>query len=76
MPLLGMSWILFLRGASLMLIHDTPKRLSIDIDMIINSRQTNLSDLFNTIIADTNLDLWEEKDMMVKVVVNLIKVRN
>lgn len=55
----------FKGGTSLMLIYDTPKRLSIDIDIIINSRQTNLSDLFDTIIANTNFDRWEEQERKV-----------
>lgn len=55
----------FKGGTSLMLIFDSPKRLSIDIDIIINSSQTDLPSLFNTIIANTNFDRWEEQERKV-----------
>jgi predicted nucleotidyltransferase component of viral defense system len=60
----GLDFV-FKGGTSLMLILDTPKRLSIDIDIILNDGKANLSDHFNKIIADSNFIRYEEQERKV-----------
>src|SRR6186713_1321347 len=51
----------FKGGTSLLLLFDHPKRLSIDIDIILNNHIVDLAELFTKIIADTNFIRWEEQ---------------
>lgn len=60
----GLGFV-FKGGTSLMLILDNPKRLSIDIDIILNDSKANLPDLFNKIIADSNFTRYEEQERKV-----------
>jgi len=55
----------FKGGTSLMLILDNPKRLSIDIDIILNDGKANLPALFNQIIVDSNFIRYEEQERKV-----------
>lgn len=56
---------IFKGGTSLLLVFDNPKRLSIDIDIILNNRQVDLHSLFDKIVNETNFTRWEEQERKV-----------
>lgn len=51
----------FKGGTSLLLLFEHPKRLSIDIDIILNNHAVDLEPLFTKIASDTNFIRWEEQ---------------
>lgn len=55
----------FKGGSSLLLLFDNPKRLSIDIDIILNNHPADLTDLFHSIVNETNFIRWEEQERKV-----------
>lgn len=60
----GLNFV-FKGGTSLMLILENPKRLSIDIDIILNDTNLDLPGLFLKIIADTDFIRYEEQSRKV-----------
>jgi predicted nucleotidyltransferase component of viral defense system len=60
----GLDYI-FKGGTSLMLMLDKPNRLSIDIDIIIPERTTDLNSLFDQIISDGVFNRFEEQERFV-----------
>jgi predicted nucleotidyltransferase component of viral defense system len=57
----GLDFI-FKGGTSLMLIFPEPKRLSIDIDIILADSNVDLPPLFSQLIASTNFTRFEEQE--------------
>ena len=55
----------FKGGTCLMLILDEPKRLSIDIDIILNDSKADLPALFAKIVSDGNFIRFEEQERKV-----------
>jgi len=52
---------IFKGGTALMLMIQEPRRFSIDIDIIIEDKQQNITAILDKIITDTNFAHWEEQ---------------
>ena len=52
---------IFKGGTSLMLMIQEPKRFSIDIDIIIETKEQKVESVLDKVVASTDFIKWEEK---------------
>jgi len=57
---------IFRGGTALMLLFPDPKRLSIDIDIVLPEKQKNLEDIFKTITGDGSFTGFEQNERATK----------
>ncbi len=53
---------IFKGGTSLMLMIQEPRRFSIDIDIIIENKEQNITNVLDVVIANTDFIKWEEQE--------------